>query len=125
MLTNSKKSVEDYIAAHENFASEITLLRKLLNKSELEETIKWGAPCYVLNNKNIIGIGAFKSHFALWFFQGNLIPDNNNVLINAQEGKTKSLRQWRFHSKSDIKPKLIEQYIAAAIDIAKQDNKDK
>jgi uncharacterized protein YdeI (YjbR/CyaY-like superfamily) len=43
----------------------------------------------------VVGIGSFKSYFGLWFHQGALLSDDENVLINAQEGKTKALRQWR------------------------------
>ena len=72
----------------------------------LEETVKWGGPVYVADGKNIVGLGAFKSYFALWFFQGALLADQEKVLVNAQEGRTKALRQWRFENKREIKTRL-------------------
>ena len=36
-------------------------------------------------------------------------------LINAQEGVTKALRQWRFSSVDEIEPELIKAYIDEAI----------
>ena len=61
------------------------------------------------------GIGAFKSYAGLWFFNGVFLKDPANVLINAQEGKTKGLRQWRFETIGDIDEKLVRAYIEEAI----------
>ena len=41
----------------------------------------------------MIGVGAFKGWVALWFHQGALLSDPNQLLINAQEGKTRGLRR--------------------------------
>ncbi len=109
-------SVEDFISS---FPQWETALRKLhdiiLAQDELEETIKWGAPTYTFNGKNIVGLGAFKSYVGIWFFQGVFLKDESNVLMNAQEGKTKAMRQWRFNSTEDISPKLVSNYIKEAI----------
>ena len=77
--------------------------------------MKWGIPTYCLQNKNIAGIGAFKNYAGLWFFNGSFLKDEAKVLINAQEGKTKGMRQWRFRSIEEIDEKLVLQYIAEAI----------
>ena len=61
-------SVEEYIEVNAHFAEELTILRDILNSTELEETLKWSAPTYTLNSKNVIGLGAFKHHFGIWFF---------------------------------------------------------
>jgi uncharacterized protein YdeI (YjbR/CyaY-like superfamily) len=109
------KSVLAYIETHPNRKEELMLLRKILNDCDLNETIKWGAPCYTVDGKNIVGLAAFKSHIALWFHQGVFLKDPENVLINAQKGVTKALRQWRFQSIDDISPVLIKSYIKEAI----------
>lgn len=79
-----------------------------------------GGPCYTYDGKNIVGIGGFKSYFGLWFHQGALLEDRDKVLINAQEGKTKALRQWRMHSASDIKSAVIKRYVKEAITLARE-----
>ena len=114
------KTVEEYIQGAERWQDELRQLRKILNSTGLEETVKWGAPCYTLSGKNIVGIGAFKSYLGLWFFQGALLADPKNVLINAQEGKTKALRQWRFRSKKDINSRLVKLYVDEAISLQNQ-----
>jgi uncharacterized protein YdeI (YjbR/CyaY-like superfamily) len=96
------------------------VLRDILLSTELEETIKWGGPVYTLNGKNIIGIGSFKSYVAICFFQGALLKDNENVLINAQEDITKALRQWLFSNLNEIDEKLILKYINEAINNQKK-----
>ena len=109
------KSVDEYIENHTQYSEELTILRDLISSTELEETIKWGAPTYCLNGKNVIGFSAFKKHFGLWFFNGVFLKDEYKLLVNAQEGKTKALRQMRFETKSDIKKELILAYIKEAI----------
>ena len=111
------KTVDEFISGKKLFRDELIKLREILNSTQLEETIKWGAPCYTFAGKNVVGIGAFQSYFGLWFFQGALIDDQNNVLINAGEGKTKAMRQWRMTSAKEIKPRAIKSYVNAAMQI--------
>jgi uncharacterized protein YdeI (YjbR/CyaY-like superfamily) len=62
-----------------------------------------------------LAIGKFKNHFAIWFFNGGLLKDPYNVLENAQEGKTKAMRHWKFNSADEIDAEKIKEYIAEAI----------
>lgn len=119
------KSITDitqYIAKHNQWEEELTCLREIVLSTSLQETIKWGAPVYTVDSKNVIGLGAFKSYVGIWFFQGALLNDSKKKLINAQENKTKALRQWRFKSYQDIKnlSELIKEYILEAISNQKQ-----
>ncbi len=109
-------SVEEYIEENTHFSDALVLLRTLINSTELLETIKWSAPVYTINNKNVIGLGAFKNHFGIWFFNGVFLKDKHKLLINAQENKTKALRQMRFTSIDDINKNLVLDYIKEAIE---------
>lgn len=111
------KSVDAYIDSLELWKDELTKLREILNSTELEETVKWGGPCYTLDGKISVGMAAFKSYFALWFHQGALLSDPEKVLVNAQEGRTKALRQWRFASKKEIKVRTIKAYVKEAVEL--------
>ena len=108
-------STEEFIDHFPEWKNELEKLRSLLLSSELEEKIKWGFPVYTLNNKNVVGLGAFKSYAGLWFYQGVILKDKKKVLINAQEEKTKAMRQWRFASEKEMDEKLILEYILEAI----------
>ena len=113
------KSVDHFIETREKWQSEITKLREILLTMELEETVKWMFPCYVHGKKNVVGIGGFKSYFGLWFYEGASMKDPQGVLINAQEGKTKDLRQWRMTSGKEIKVRAIKSYVKEAIELSK------
>ena len=113
-------TVEEYLTRHEEWLDALTKLRRLLSAAEfrnagLEETIKWGAPCYVFNGQNVVGVLAFKAYFGLWFHQGALLADSAGVLVNAQQGKTRAQRQWRFTAADAIDASLVRQYIDEAI----------
>ena len=108
-------SVDEYIASQHDYREPLSLLRNILLSTELIETVKWNIPTYTINGKNVLGIGAFKNYFGLWFFNGSFLKDKANVLINAQEGKTKGMRQWRFNSIDSINKDLILQYVNEAI----------
>jgi uncharacterized protein YdeI (YjbR/CyaY-like superfamily) len=112
---NKSKTVDDYIAGAQ-WQDALVKLREILLATELEETVKWGSPVYALNGKNIVGLGSFKAYAGLWFFQGSFLKDEKKKLINAQEGKTKGLRQWRFSSTEEIDADLVKAYIFEAIE---------
>lgn len=107
-------TADDYFRDAALWRDELLALRKLLLASGLKEEIKWGGPCYTHEGENVVGLGAFKSYFGLWFFQGALLKDAERALVNAQEGKTRAMRQWRMTSKKDIRPALIKRYVAEA-----------
>jgi len=56
----------------------------------------------------------------LWFHQGALLKDDKKVLMNAQEGRTKALRQWRMQTGKDIKSTIIKAYVKEAIKLVKE-----
>ena len=114
------KSVDDYIANAGQWQNELRTLREILRSTDLDEEVKWGGPCYTYNGKNIVGLGSFKSYVGLWFHQGALLQDSSGVLINAQEGRTKALRQWRMTAAGDIKPSIIKRYVKEAIKLVKE-----
>ncbi|KIQ17315.1 hypothetical protein RT99_19505 [Flavobacterium sp. MEB061] len=114
---SDKKHVWDKVNKWEE---ELLFLKSIIDKTELVETIKWGAPIYVYNKRNIIGIGGFKDYFAIWFLNGVFLKDKKKRLINAQEDKTKSMRQWRFTSKEQVNEKEVLEYILEAIENEKQ-----
>ncbi len=102
------------------WSEELELLAQIISKSPLESATKWGAEVFTYQGKNVISYGGFKNHFALWFYNGVFLKDPHKVLVSAKDGKTKSLRQWRFNSIHDIDEKIISDYIKEAIEIEKK-----
>ncbi len=109
-------SVEEYIENSETFGNGLETLRELMLSTDMQETVKWGMPTYTINNKNVVGISAFKNHFGVWFFNGVFLTDPHQLLYNAQEGKTKGLRQLRFTNSDQIDKSIILAFVYEAID---------
>jgi|SRR5690606_16222062 len=106
------------IAQH--WQEEQAILLSILQKTGLTETTKWGMPVFTYNDRNVVGVAGFKTHFTLWFYNGVFLKDAHQVLTNAQEGKTKAMRQWRFTSRDQIDEDLIRTYIREAIENERQ-----
>ncbi|MFT4523455.1 MAG: hypothetical protein ACI8ZN_002408 [Bacteroidia bacterium] len=64
---------------------EISIARTIFLNAGLQEAIKRGAPAYTYNNKNIVGIAAFKGHLGIWFHQGSFLSDPNKVFVAGSE----------------------------------------
>ena len=109
------KNAEEYISCHEYWEEELRQLHEMIMSTDLKSEIKWGAPVYTLDGKNVVGLGAFKNHFGIWFFNGALLKENTALLVNAQEGKTKALRQIRFEKGDEINTSQLLPYIKEAI----------
>ena len=109
------KNAEEYISCHEHWSEELRQLHEMIMTTDLKSEIKWGAPVYTLDGKNVIGLGAFKNHYGIWFFNGALLKQNTSLLVNAQEGKTKALRQIRLEKGEEINTSALLPYIQEAI----------
>lgn len=105
---------------NEKWAAELKIIAGILDKTILEKSVKWGADVYTFNGKNVVSYGGFKNYFTIWFYNGVFLSDKYQLLVNAQEGKTKSLRQWRMVSASEIDAEKLLEYINEAIEIEKQ-----
>lgn len=114
------KTLAEFFEINMQWQQELMMLRDILLSTGMEEGIKWGAPVYMVDGKNVVGIGSFKSYFGLWYYQGGLLKDKEKVLFNAQEGITKALRQWRFSSIDDIDQGLVIEYTREAIQNQKE-----
>lgn len=118
-MTDAAK-IEAYIEKHERWSKGLSQLREVLNRTEAVETVKWGIPTYTVGGKNVIGLGAFKNHFGLWFFNGSFLSDKKKVLRNAQEGKTRGMRQLNWNSIEEMDLDLVHDYVLEAIENQKQ-----
>ena len=100
------------------WAEELVLLRHLALDSGLCEEIKWGMPCYTVDQKNILIISAFKEYCAMTFHKGALLKDASGLLIQ-QTANVQAARQLRFTNPEQILQRetlikdLIKQAIAA------------
>lgn len=111
----SFKSSDDFYRAQQQWRDELYELRKLIVSTGLKEELKWGGPVYTHNGKNIVGLAGFKSYFGIWFYQGVFLKDPHHLLINAQNGTTKALRQMRFTTLEEANLDIIRTYVLEAM----------
>lgn len=112
--------VDGFLRRAEKWQKEFERLRKIALKCGLTEELKWGQPCYTLQNKNIVVIQSFKEYCAFLFFKGALLKDTEGLLVKPGEN-TQSGRQIRFATVREIvrlEPVLMA-YIHEAIDVEK------
>lgn len=108
--------VDAYLAASTQWPDEITRIRPLLLDCGLDEQIKWGKPCYCLDDANIVLLQEFSEHLALMFFKGVLLDDPDEVL-HAQGPNTHGPKRMRFTSVADVEElaDTITAYVREAI----------
>ena len=123
-MSDSQK-VDAFIAKQTKWKEKLQQLREVFQKTELTEEVKWGKPTYTLNGKMVAAMADFKNHMALWFHQGVFLKDEHHKLVNAQEGITKALRQWRIEEADEIDSQIVLEYIEEAIANAKAGKKMK
>ena len=101
---------------------ELRLLRKILLSSGLTEAIKWGAPCYSHQGKNILMLSALKDSVVVSYFQGAQLPDPQK-LLEKPGANSRFARYIRFTDTIDIeKRKLaIFDFIKAAVALKESD----
>ena len=119
------KKAPNWSAYNDQWTDAEEFMQQLIVKTNLDKAIKWGMEVYTFNNKNVIGWGGFKNFFSLWFYNGVFLSDPENVLVNASDGKTKSMRQWRFTNVDDMDEKKILAYINESIQTIKDGNEIK
>ena len=117
------ETVEDYLDLHPKWKNELIVLRNLINTYPFNEGLKWSRPVYDIDGKNILGIGAFKDHYGIWFFNGGLHEKHTKLLQNAQEGKTHAMRQIKWDKESGPEMGELSKYIDESIQIHKTGKK--
>lgn len=94
-------------------------LRRLCLAEGLVETVKWGHPCYMHSDRNIVIIGALRHDFRLSFFNAALMQDPAGVL-EKQGPNTQHPDMIRFTQNTQVaklKP-VISAYLREAMGYA-------
>ena len=118
--------VDVYLSKAQKWHKELKKLRMIILDCGLTEELKWGVPCYTLpasagkQKSNIVLIHVFKEYFALLFFKGALLKDDNGILIKQTEN-VQAARQIRFTNFQEIVEieSILKSYIYEAIKVEK------
>ena len=110
--------VDWFFSKDTTWQKEYEKLRTIILDCGLIEELKWGCPCYTLENTNIVLIHGFKEYCALLFFKGALLNDHNGILIQ-QTKNVQSARQIRFTNVKEIvkMEKTLKTYVYEAIEV--------
>ena len=108
--------VDAYLRAAEKWRKESEKLRAISLSCGLSEEFKWGKPCYMFRESNVLIIQGFKEYCALMFCKGALLRDPKGILKKPGEN-TQGARQARFTSVQEIAglAPVLKAYIREAI----------
>lgn len=103
------------------FKDQLVSLRRILNTTELTETLKWSYPCYTFEGKNVLLLSAFKDYCAVSFFKGSLLADPQHLLVRQTENSqaTRQLRYTSCEGTTEQQTTIIS-YIRSAIEIERK-----
>ncbi|RED18911.1 uncharacterized protein YdeI (YjbR/CyaY-like superfamily) [Flavobacterium cutihirudinis] len=99
---------------------ELEQMRTIALECQLTEELKWGNPCYMYHDSNVVLIHAFKEYCAFLFFKGALLKDTDGILIQQSEN-VQAARHIRFTNLKEIidLKAVLKTYIYQAIEIEK------
>ena len=109
----SKKSVDDYISALEDWKGEVvSAVRSIILKSapEAKESIKWAQPVYEINGP-FCYIKAFKDSVNFGFWRGIDIDDPSGLL----QGTGEKMRHVKLTSLSDVNESVFSGFVKQAV----------
>lgn len=99
----------------------VAALRAICLDMGLQETVKWGHPCYMHADRNIALIGAFRGDFRLTFMNAALLGETGGLLVaNGPNTATASVMQFANPDDVTAKEATIRRYLAALKDFAEQ-----
>ena len=112
--------VDFFFDKAKKWQEEFEKLRMIILDCGLTEELKWGQPCYTLQNKNIVLMHGFKEYCALLFMKGALLNDYKGILIKQTEN-VQAARQIRFTNVREIvkMENILKAYIHEAIEVEK------
>ena len=114
--------VDAYILNAASFAQPIlNELRATLETAEpqLEETIKWGFPCFTFQSKLICSFSAYKKHCVFSFWQGSNLEESAGILTKVGETEMGELSKIK-NLKDLPNSEVLIKYIREAIELSKK-----
>ena len=117
-MNNKNPKVDFFFNKAVQWNAEYAKLREIALDCPLKEEVKWGVPCYTIDDKNVVLIHGFKEYCAMLFVKGVLMKDPAKILI-IQTENVQSARQIRFSSLDQIEEMehVIKSYILEAIEV--------
>jgi uncharacterized protein YdeI (YjbR/CyaY-like superfamily) len=118
MTKRMNPQVDGFLRRAKQWQQEFKKLRTIILDCGLTEELKWGTPCYTLQNQNIVLIHGFKEYCALLFFKGTLLRDVERILIQQTENvqAARQIRFTRVREIAELQP-ILKAYIYEAVEV--------
>jgi uncharacterized protein YdeI (YjbR/CyaY-like superfamily) len=116
-MSKMNPKVDAYLRSDEKWREETKRLRSIALRCGLTEEFKWGKPCYMFQERNVVIIQGFKDYCALMFCKGSLLKDPEGILKKPGE-YTQATRQIRFANDREIAAaqSTVTAYVQEAIE---------
>jgi hypothetical protein len=86
------------------------------SQSPCSTSALWKLARYRVDGKNVVGIGTFRAHALLFFYQGRQLDDRTALF----EGGGKAMRFIRLHSPADARRLEVRRIMRSAFALAAQ-----
>lgn len=119
-MNGMNPKVDAFFSKTKKWREELEKLRTIILDCGLTEELKWGKPCYTVQNSNIVILQGFKDFCALLFTKGALLKDPNGILEKPGEN-TQAARRIPFTNTREIveMQTILKAYIHEAIEAEK------
>ncbi|ALI97904.1 DUF1801 domain-containing protein [Rufibacter tibetensis] len=112
----NEQKIESYFANAPEFAQAICeKIRSAIAAAdpELKATWKWSVPMYEKTGPGLVcGLGIFKQHVSVSFFQGALLEDPHGVFNSSQDAK--AMRSIKYSDATQVNEEILVEYLRAA-----------
>ncbi|MGE3172691.1 MAG: YdeI family protein [Planctomycetota bacterium] len=116
-MATTNRDVDAFLRRAPQWQDELRTLRAILLDCGLDESLKWGKPCYASSGRNLAILQPFKAHCALMFFQGALLDDTHG-LLRSQGPNSRSALRLEFTAATQIRKTVVRSYVKQAIAVA-------
>lgn len=115
-MSSTNPNVDPYFRDARRRQGELQELRRIVLACGLTEELKWRAPCYTVDGRNIVLIGALKEFCTLSFFKGALLKDAQG-LLERPGPNTQAARIVKFTDVRDIvkQEAVLKAYVREAV----------
>ncbi len=112
--------VSPFFTKAKQWREELEKLRGILLEFPLTEELKWGKPCYMLEDSNLVILQGFKESCAILFCKGALLKDPRALLEKPGEN-SQAARRILFKGVSEIvkMEPALKAFIKEAIAVEK------
>jgi uncharacterized protein YdeI (YjbR/CyaY-like superfamily) len=116
-MNRTNPKVDAFFKRAKQWKEEMEALRAIALDCGLTEELKWGKPCYTLQESNVVIIQGFKEFCALLFCKGALLKDGSGILEKPGEN-TQAARRIPFTSVGQIagKARILKAYLREAVE---------